>query len=198
MKGFIKKTAAFTCFGAAVFAILGCEHYRNLVDPCWPERYNFTARQSVREMHNAQAAQGHMLDQTIWNYHFKADDKGNATAILNEGGEDYLRGLARRQPNPDYNLWLQYAHDVKDAGQRNLIMEQRKTAIKNFLTTHTMVGNGSSYQINVHDFLPPTYPAEWSTNAVKGMADLTNPPKQFPFQEKKAGGSGGSSGGGGN
>lgn len=188
MKGFIKQTAVVSCFGAAVFTLLGCTHYRNLVDPCWPERYTSIARQSVRDMHGAQEAQGHMLDQTVWNYHFRADGKGDGTAILNEGGEEFLRNIARRQPHPDFNLWLQYPHDVKDAAQRNNLIEMRKTAIRNFLTTHTLVGNGAGYHIAVHDMLPPTYPAQWSTNAVKSVGDLTLPPKAFQFEEKKASG----------
>src|SRR6516164_5354549 len=99
MKGFIKHAAALSCFGAGLFALLGCGHYRELVDPCWPERYNSMASNSVREMSIAQSDMGHKLDQTIWNYHF---DMG--TDNLNAEGRERLLYLSRRQPVPDFQL----------------------------------------------------------------------------------------------
>src|SRR5262245_54156682 len=122
MKGFIKQAAAFSFFGTGLFAVLGCAHYRDVVDPCWPERYNVLARSSVREMSVAQAEMGHKLDQTIWDFHF---DPG--TDRLNKDGRDHLLYLSRRQPHPDFMLWLQFPRDV--AKDRDDMIAKRKDAI---------------------------------------------------------------------
>jgi hypothetical protein len=170
MKGFIKQFAAASCFAAALFTLFGCYHYRELVDPCWPERYNSTARSSVKQMVNAQADKGHKLDQTVWNLYFEKDSKtSEGTANLNEAGKEFLRNIARRQPFPDFQLWLQYPHDVKDGDRREPMVAERKIAIRNFLTTQTKLAGGDNYQIDVHDHVQPTYPAEWTDKAYKGV-----------------------------
>ena len=47
MKGFISKsmTVAFMCGGLALAG--GCETYRSIVDPCYPERYEYQSRREV-------------------------------------------------------------------------------------------------------------------------------------------------------
>ena len=45
--------------------------YRNWVDVSWPDRYNYAARQSVVAPFAQQAATGHFLNQTIWNFYFE-------------------------------------------------------------------------------------------------------------------------------
>jgi hypothetical protein len=189
MKGFIKHFTAASCFGAALLAVSGCSTYRDLVDPCWPERYNSMARSSVREMSNAQADKGHKLDQTVWNAYFVKNDKTNeGTAVLNEAGKEFLRNLARKQPFPDPQIWLQYPHDVTHTAKREQMLTDRKGAVRNFLTTQTMTAGGDSYQIGVHDHVQPTYPANWTEKAynaidIQGKLNITQ--------------GGGSSGGGG-
>jgi hypothetical protein len=191
MKGFIKHFAVASSFAASLFMLIGCYHYRELVDPCWPERYNSTARASVREMCTAQSNKGHILDQTIWNSYFERDLKtGDGTAKLNEAGQEVLRYIARRQPFPDFHLWLQYPHDVKDVGKREQVVADRKVAIQNFLSTQTLLGGGDNYQISMHDFVQPTYPAEWAEKAYRAI-DMQGKLIAVPQ------GSGGSGGGGG-
>ena len=169
MKGFIKQAAVLTCFSAALFAVLGCEHYRTLVDPCYPERYNAQARQSVRDMHNAQSAQGHKLDQTIWNNHFEKDaNTGEGSAVLNEAGKELLRQIARRQPWPDHQLWLQFGHDVKEPNRRN-VTTLREVAIRNFLEANTQHANGKAYNIEIHDLIQPTYQSTWTQGALDNV-----------------------------
>src|SRR5438270_4719522 len=116
MNGFIKATAAGLCLGAGLNALVGCTHYREIVDPCWPERYNAEARLSVRETFGAQVHNGHVLDQTVWNYHFEVDPKtGGPTDKLTEGGKEHLKYLTRRMPAPDPTLFLQTAQEVPGA-----------------------------------------------------------------------------------
>ena len=98
MKGFIKQTVAICCFGAGLFTVLGCTAYRDVVDPCWPERYNSMAAHSVRQMSMAQTAQGHKLEQTIWSTFFEVDPKtGDGTGILNDAGKETLRIISRKE-----------------------------------------------------------------------------------------------------
>ena len=198
MKGFIRQTAVALGVGAALFTVLGCTHYRELVDPCWPERYNSMARGSVREMHMAQSAQGHKLDTTVWNIYFQIDrtEKGEdfPTAKLNGAGEEFLRNISRRQPFPDPQLWLQYPHDVKDPARRAQMIADRKASIRMFMNTQTMPGHGDTYQIDVHDHVMPNYPSEWT---IKAWNQIDIQGKLQVQTTTGGGGGGGGSGGGG-
>src|SRR4051794_34307779 len=100
MKGLI--TSAILCCAAA--GLTGCYGYRDLVDPCYPERYEYAARQEVKAALAPQVQNGHVLDQTVWNYHFEP-----GTDRLNQGGLDHLAHLARRRPAPDPVIYLQTA-----------------------------------------------------------------------------------------
>src|SRR5271165_4337244 len=108
MKGLMRRAA--TWLGSAVVAAsgLGCcgpglglgtgtgQTYRDIVDPCYPERYNDMARKEVNADFSAQVLNGEVLDQTVWIYYF---DPG--TDKLTEGGLDQLAYIARRRPAPD-------------------------------------------------------------------------------------------------
>src|SRR4029079_9539632 len=67
--------------------------YSHLVDPCYPERYWAIARANTEAMFRAQISNGHILQQTVWNYHFEP-----GTDRLNAGGRDHLMCLSRRRP----------------------------------------------------------------------------------------------------
>ena len=108
MKGIICAVGGDPEFWPAVSALFaGCQCYRNLVDPCWPERYNAVARQSVVETFAGQVGNGHVLNQTVWNYHFET-----GTDKLTPGGLERLAYLTRVRPAPDPKLFLQTAHDI--------------------------------------------------------------------------------------
>src|SRR5438309_2350326 len=106
MKGFITtKLAAGIMAGVALSG--GCETYRSIVDPCYPQRYEYAARQEVLAAIAPQINNGHVLDQTVWNYHFEA-----GTDKLTPGGLEHLAYLARRRPTPDPVVYVQTAQDI--------------------------------------------------------------------------------------
>src|SRR4051794_9680194 len=110
MKGFIRTTFAGLCLGSSSLAFVGgCAWYRDHVDVCWPERYNAEARHVVRDVFDTQAANGHILDQTIWNYHFEHDERGVGTDRLTLAGQERLKYILRRRPVPDGKVYLQTA-----------------------------------------------------------------------------------------
>lgn len=213
MKGFIKHAATGICFSAALIPFVGCYHYRELVDPCWPERYNGMARQSVRDISNAQADQGHILDQTVWNWHFKADEKtGGATDELNAAGIEHLKYISRRLPAPDTQLYLQNAQDIAYDGKadpqtfvktRQQLNDRRIAAIQRVMATQTFSGAGN-FTVAVHDFAPPGINArpiignQKTTNIQGAVPKLDNNFQGvLPTTGGASGGAAGGAGGGG-
>jgi hypothetical protein len=162
MNGFIKATVAGLCLGTGFTTMVGCSQYRQLVDPCWPERYNAEARASVRETFGAQAHNGHVMDQTMWNYYFEVDPQtGAPTDKLNAGGIEHLKHLARRQPAPDPTVYLQTAQKVPDgatlppdkfAQARSELDGKRIAAIQKYLAG-MMTGRSQAvaFEVAVHD-----------------------------------------------
>jgi hypothetical protein len=194
MKGFITKIVAGSCLSAGVMAFAGCTQYRDIVDPCWFERYNTLARHSVSDMEDAQAAKGHILDQTVWNWHFDTDSKGEPSAVLNGAGIEALRLMSRRLPAPDFQIYLQTAQDRKYKGgeapekfvaERNQLDESRKQSIQRFLATQTPLHGGGAYMIGVHDFLPPGNPAVWTDEALKASLKNVSAGKLVDFATPK-------------
>jgi hypothetical protein len=162
MNGFIKATVAGLCLGTGITALGGCSQYRQAVDPCWPDRYNAEARLSVRETFGAEVHNGHVLDQTVWNYHFEVDPKtGGPTDKLNAAGREHLNYLTRRPPMADPNLFLQTAQDIpgartlspdKLAQARSDLDSRRIAAIQRYLAS-VMSGRGQmiAFDVAIHD-----------------------------------------------
>jgi hypothetical protein len=150
MKGFI-RTAAIMC--TAAVGGMGCYCYRDLVDPCYPQRYEYASRVEEKAAFAPQVQNGHVLDQTVWNYHFEP-----GTANLTAGGIDHLAYLARRRPQPDPLVFLQTAQDVtydaknpeKMVEERNDLDRQRVEAIQRFLGAQT-AGRSCTFQVQIHD-----------------------------------------------
>jgi hypothetical protein len=150
MNGFIKKTLAGLCLAGGL-AGGGCMAYRDCVDPCYPSRYNYLARQEVRQAFASQMYNGHTLDQTVWNYHFEA-----GTDKLTPGGQEFLGYVARRRPGPDTKVFLQTAQDVaydpqapdKTIEARGNLDGRRAEAVQRFLRTQTPT---LTYDVVVHN-----------------------------------------------
>jgi hypothetical protein len=162
MNGFIKATVTGLCLGTGLASMVGCYEYRQLVDPCWPERYNAEARLSVRDTFAAQAYNGHVLDQTVWNYNFEADPKtGGPTDRLNASGMERLKYLVRRKPVPDSHLYLQTAQDIPGAAtmapdklaQARSELDNRRVAAVQKYVSGIMSGYNQqvAFQVAIHD-----------------------------------------------
>jgi hypothetical protein len=160
MKGFIAKLMATSSVAAgSLVAAAGCagwqEQWHDVVDPCYPQRYMFSSRQLVKAHFAPQVQNGHILDQTVWNYHFEP-----GTAILTPGGMEHLAYLARRRPCPDTNIYLQVAQDIPyDPSRyaefieaRNNLDSKRTQAVQDFLNAET-TGRNLVFNVVRHD--PP-------------------------------------------
>jgi hypothetical protein len=155
MNGFMARTVSTVCCALCGMAATGCYTWGDLVDPCYPQRYEFAARQEVKQAFGAQVLNGHILDQTVWNYHFEP-----GTPTLTPAGLEHLAYLARRRPCPDPNVYLQVAQDIPyDSNKfadfvenRNTLDTKRAQAIQDFLTAETS-GRNLTFNIVRHD--PP-------------------------------------------
>ena len=153
MKGFIARTMTTVCWAAAGAAAVGCYGWTDICDPCYPQRYEFAARQEVKQAFAPQVLNGHLLDQTVWNYDFEP-----GTATLTPGGMEHLQYLARRRPCPDTTIYLQVAQDVPyDPNKfsefvegRNNLDTRRTQSIQDYLTAIT-TGRNLTFNILRHD-----------------------------------------------
>jgi hypothetical protein len=158
MKGFIPKAVWAACGAALLASAGGCLTYKDLVDPCYPERYEAMARHEVYEASGPQVANGHVLDQTVWNDFFEA-----GTDKLTPGGLEHLAYLVRRRPKPDCTVFLETAKDVaydpahpeKYSDQRADLDAKRTVAVQKFLDAET-AGRGLAFEVVVHNPADPS------------------------------------------
>lgn len=196
MNGNLRKALAALCLTGGLTAVGGCYTYRELVDPCYPERYNYVARQSVNGHFAPQVSNGHILEQTVWNYHF---DRGRDR--LNAAGEEHLLHLARRRPAPDPMIYLATAQDIAYAPatpdelpkRRRDLDARRRTSIEKYLAAQT-ADRHLTFQVVVHD------PAEVGQHAHPAVITIERhhglASGQAPGQPTGGGGGAGVSGGG--
>ncbi|MBI1913408.1 MAG: hypothetical protein HYS12_01415 [Planctomycetes bacterium] len=156
MKGFVGKAVALLGWAGALAGVVGCHTSRDLVDPCYPERYEYQARAEANGAFAPQVSNGHLLDQTIWNYHFEA-----GTDRLTPGGLEHLAYLARRRPAAAPVIYLQTAHDLTYnpdnppdlVVKRDELDAKRAVAIKRYLAAQTAGGRAIDFQVMKHN--PP-------------------------------------------
>ena len=148
------RRAAFLLGGAGSLAgAVGCFEYRDLVDPCYPQRYEFAARNEVHEVIAPQVLNGHVLDQSVCDDHFEA-----GTDKLTAGGLEHLKYLARRRPQADPVVFLQAAQDVAYdpahpdayAKARAELTNKRLVAVQTFLGAYTD-GAPVGFRVVIHD-----------------------------------------------
>lgn len=174
MNGFIRKAAAVGCCAAGLLTTVGCtQTYNELVDPCWPQRYNAIAREEVSEPLAIQADNGLILEQTMWNYHFR-----QGTDQLTPGGQALLSRLARRRPAPVPQIFLQTAHEPdisyipgkpeQFATDRTELDQKRIKAVTDYLKAEQP---GVSFNVMVHN---PTPVGMHSTEASASVRQTQN------------------------
>lgn len=170
MKGIIARTLA-GCLAGGALAGAGCVDYHEVVDPCYPQRYEFAARQEVVASFAPQVTNGHVLEQTVWNYHFEP-----GTATLTPGGMDRLAYLARRRPCPDPTIFLQVAQDlpydpanpVAFVEARNQLDSRRVQSIMDYLAAQT-AGRPITFNVVRHDPDDPGMSAVEMENSIRTM-----------------------------
>jgi hypothetical protein len=170
------RAAAAAAMLASGLGSVGCVHtehatgsafdtvYAKCVDPCYPERYSYAARQAVIAPFAQQAYNGHVLNQTIWNYYFEA-----GTDRLTPAGVEKLDSLARVRPGPDPRLYIQTARDLpatadpaKNADTRADLDARRAAAVLKLMSNQPAFAGQVPYEVFVHD---PTVPGVYSTFA---------------------------------
>jgi hypothetical protein len=155
MKGFVAKALAGVVLSGGALSS-GCYTYQKIVDPCWPQRYNYAAEREVISAFAPQVQNGHVLDQTLYNYQFET-----GTDRLTEGGKDQLDTLVRRRPCPDPRIFLATARDVPyDPANPDAMVEARRdldnrraAAVQKYLSAQT-AGRPTAFEIVVHDPMP--------------------------------------------
>lgn len=156
MKGFITKAWHGLCLSSGLLLVSGClPCYHNVVDTCYPERYNAMARTETNQAFGTQVQNGHVLDQTIWNYYFEP-----GTAKLNPGGIDHLVYLVRRRPCPDTTIYVQtaqppdvtYNPSAPDlmVKARTALDAERVAAVQKFLAAEA-AGTALTFNVLVHN-----------------------------------------------
>lgn len=137
----LRQSVSTTAWAAALLGVLsitGCYGtFHEVVDPCYPERYNCKARESVADMRQMQVQNGLAYEQTLYVHHFNAGSES-----LNPGGVALLSRLANRRPVPESTIYLQTAQNSYDldfkkpeeyASKRRDLDDKRKTEIEKFL-----------------------------------------------------------------
>ncbi len=141
----------------------------NAYDPCWPERYNAVARQEVLAPFAAQALNGHIMNQTLWNYHFEP-----GTDRLTAAGVEKLDSLVRVRPHPDTKIYLQTARDIgvnldaldKLADSRFDLDSRRAALVQKYLAAQP---RPMPYEIYVHDPSDNSINSTAAGNAFRGQ-----------------------------
>jgi hypothetical protein len=179
MNGFIGKSLAAACVAASL-AGAGCCGYYDMVDPCYPQRYNFTARTEVCGALTPQVKDGHILDQTIWNWMFKYDPADPSKADqLNPAGMEKLNELVRRRPVPDPVIYLATSQVGSDPSltydpdhpealveRRHDLDTRRIVAVQKYLNAQT-ADCGIAFQVVVHNPTEPDLPAAGIAGAIR-------------------------------
>jgi hypothetical protein len=142
----------------------------NCIDPSWPDRYNYAARQAVIAPFAQQVANGHFINQVMWNWYFDA-----GTDKLNGAGMEKLDSIARTTPNPDTKLFIQAARDIgvtadnaaKIGAMRDDITAKRAAAIHRYMATQP--GPTVIYDISVVDMPTAGIAAPFATGSYRGQ-----------------------------
>jgi hypothetical protein len=199
MNGRMKKGITAGLLVAGAFAGAGCcGSYNDLVDPCYPQRYNCMSRAEVDAPLAAQARNGLILDQTLFVHHFAAGSEN-----LLPGGQALLARVARRRPFPEPEVFIQAAQAPYDfeyttgkedeaLGRQQELNEKRREATLAFLRR---VRPDVPFTVTIHKPSSIGMSAREATTAVQQLRGSAT----GAFQTNIGGstGTGGGTGGGG-
>ncbi len=134
----ILNKAGAGCAVLALISVTGCHGtYSEIVDPCYPERYNCKSREAVREIREVQIQNGLAAEQTMYVHYFKPGSEE-----LNDGGVAFLSRIANRRPAPESTIYIQTAQNTYDLdyrkpeeynSKRKELDEKRKVSVDKFL-----------------------------------------------------------------
>jgi hypothetical protein len=117
-----------------------------------------------------QVVNGHVLNQTIWNYYFEF-----GTDTLSPAGIEKLTSIARVRPGPDPKLYIQTARDIpasvdplKIPDVRADLDAKRAVSIQKYLASQPAFGGAVAYEVFVHDAATPGLNAEMASSAYRG------------------------------
>jgi uncharacterized membrane protein YgcG len=170
----MERAVALVGSAAMLVGGVGCFGYRDLVDPCYPDRYTNQSNREVNGFFAPQVLNGQVLDQTVWTWFF---DTG--TDKLNGAGLEQLGYIARRRPAPDPHVYVQAA-SVQEVGgydpakpeamvhARNELDAKRVASVQKFLMAQT-VGRGIDFHVDVHDPADPGMPSAGIANGIREM-----------------------------
>lgn len=177
MNRYLRAAAAALLMTGSVGSV-GCVHsngggldghrWRNAVDPVWPERYNYAARESVIAPFAQQVANGHLMEQTLWNWYFE-----RGSERLTSAGIEKLESLARN--SNDTKIYLQTANDLpltpdnadKIIQLRDELTIKRAAVAEKFLSSH--LGAPANYEFAVHNAPTPGIYSRFPVNAYRNM-----------------------------
>ena len=169
---------------AGLVGLSGCVGtYNDVVDPCYPERWNCRARGEVADVLQTQANNGLALEQTLYNHYF-----AEGSDELLPGGKALLVRLARRRPTPEPAIFVQAANDGDILQSRNLdeiaqkrkdLNERRVKAVSAFLKA---IRPDVNFTVAVHDPSPVGMDAIEAARATYDMhmSAIGNMPLQGP------------------
>ncbi|GIW82442.1 MAG: hypothetical protein KatS3mg105_4249 [Gemmatales bacterium] len=193
MKGFIKNALGMAAATGAIWFASGCgPQYHNVVDPCYPERYNNMARQEVNEGFARQIQNGHILDQTVWNSDFR-----RGTAELAGPGMQRLNYIVRRRPQPNTTVYVQTAQDVRYDPQnpdafvemRNTLDRQRIEAVRNYLEAAS-AGRNLNFNVVLHDPAAPDMNGAFMQQQMRTIRFNPTPQGTIPIRTAATGAGG--------
>jgi hypothetical protein len=182
----------------SLLSVTGCYGtFHEVVDPCYPERYNCKAREAVSELRSTQVQNGTNYEQTLYVHHFNP-----ASESLHPGGVAHLQRLANRRPAPETTIYVQTAQNNYDldfkkpeeyASKRKELDEKRKAEVEKYLKSerpdvafNVVLSNPAKLGITGSE----------GRTAVRNIRSTSRGYFMIPgFQDTGGGGGGGSEGG---
>ena len=176
----LKRTAYAVLILSSGLGSIGClnadrpsfqDRFAAKVDPCYPERYNYEARQSVLAPFAMHVKNGDVINQTVFNYFFEP-----GSAKLTDLGYEKLDYLTRIRPTPPTELYLQTARDIRfDVADPNKLVTmtrelnaKRIESVKQYVAA-TTAGRAVNMELTVIDPENLSMSVQGPANAVRGL-----------------------------